>query len=237
MKYFELLCLVQQISEKNSTKRINKLEAALLEQKTNENARLIKLEADISELKSHLEQKTNENAQLILLMNNMKKIISPPPSSPLLLFDNCKNEVQKILNKNKHKKLLLYKNFDLTYLFNDIFYLCDHNENNNILRHIVDNCIDLNVKVNLIGFQSNRIIHLFSRSPNKEMIAYLFLKNADFNVKDNDGRLPLKLALTYSTYEIAEFFIKNKINFESFSKSKILSLIEKSGFKNLKSLI
>lgn len=146
----------------------------------------------------------------------------------------CTNnkKIGKIFKSCKYEKLLFCSEFDVEYLFKFIRdALQEYNMDDDILKHIVDNCLDLNVEVNAGHiYTSNRLIHLFCRYASSESIKYLIDKGVELECQEKDGDYPIHLVCRKSTPYIIEYVIAMKVNTKSNPKIDLVEIINKRAF-------
>ena len=145
--------------------------------------------------------------------------------------------IKKIMNNHEYEKLLSYKFFDAKYLFADINEANTYGIKNEIMKHVLDHCLDLNVEVDMgdetfmgSGYLSTRLIHLFCRKSNPELIRYLIDKNIELECPDKDGHYPLDLICEHSTFEMIKYIISKGVNTKSNPKINLIGIIKSRGF-------
>jgi ankyrin repeat protein len=139
--------------------------------------------------------------------NNNYKI-----SIPLL---NCsKKEItieifEKIVNNKQFYKLLNYTKFD----FHDNFFfknLLKNCKDEKILKHVIDNVIDLDCENNF-GW---RLIHYICVYSTPEMIKYIIDKGIDLECEDKNKNRPIHYICRYSTPKMIKYIIDKGVDLE-----------------------
>ena len=190
----------------------------------------IKLQAKIQKLKNKLCESDQKIFDLklsidkLLMENNQLKNILPDKG----VDDN--KRIKEIMNNCEYKKLLSYKSFDAKYLFANIFHAINNGIGNKLMKHIIDNCVDLNIEINVEHFSSTRLIHLFCRHSSLEMIQYLIDKGAELECPNKDGDYPVHLICRYSTFEIIKYIISKGVNIKSNPKIDLTEIINQRSF-------
>lgn len=170
-----------------------------------------------------LENIQRKQAKLIIKLQSL-----PEKKSPLL-FANHINEVIDILISEEYDKIILYNNFDIKLIFSALPNLMKK-ENTNILKYIIDNCLDINTENNSRYRICKRLIHIACRESNEEIIMYLINKNVKLNVTDYDDSYPLQIIFKYSTFSMVKYFMEKKINFRHIYGNKLWNLVNESKF-------
>ena len=212
----------------------NQLKADLSE-KTLENNQL---KIDNNQLKTALSDKTTEYNKLygeiknILIANkSLKKRFQKLPS--MICNKTVKNdEIEKIMKNYEYEKLLSYKFFDAKYLFSRIYNAIIIGMRIDIMKHILDNCLDLNVEVNIDMFASTRLIHLFSKNSNPKLIQYLIDKGVELECPNRDGYYPLHIICASSTPSMIKYIISKGVNLKSNPKIDLAYIINHRPFTN-----
>lgn len=204
------------LKEKNS--RIHALESSLAEEKTSK----IKLMNDLSEEKisntkliKDLTEQILSNAKLLndlseektsntKLMNDYSIILKTQSKIKQIISGNITLIPFEIILRNKdYDKLLLYKDFDIERHFEQIHTFLINSKNNHLIKHIIDNCLNINAEVSLSGYSSKRLIHLIIKHTNDEMIKYIFEKeNIDLDCMDQNDKYPIHLVCQISSSTI-----------------------------------
>jgi ankyrin repeat protein len=124
-------------------------------------------------------------------------------------FLNFKDEcINYVKNKNFHK-LLEYVEFDLSdYNFtHDLFKDC---KDEKILKHVIDNTIDLECEDN----EELRPIHFICRDSTPEIIKYIIDKGVDLECETYFKCRPIHYICEYSTPEMIKYIIDKGVDLE-----------------------
>ena len=214
------------LSEKDS--RIHALESALAEEKIS-NVKLINdltektlsnvtvietlTEEKISNAKliNDLTEKISSNTIILETFAKIKQTIrgNTATATALIPFGD-RDFYETIIQNADYNKVLFFKDFDIVRSLRHICtFLLRNSNNNHLIKHIIDNCININVDAPYDGYVSRRLIHLIIKYTNDEMIKYIIeKKNIDLNCADLDGNYPVHLICQKSS----SIIIKNIIN-------------------------
>jgi hypothetical protein len=119
--------------------------------------------------------------------------------------DECINHVK---NKN-FNELLYYVEFDLSdsSFTNNLFKDC---KDENVLKHVIDNTIDLECETN----EGWKPIHFICRYSTPEMIKYIIDKRVKLECETNEGWKPIHFICRYSTPEMIKYIIDKRVKLE-----------------------
>ena len=115
---------------------------------------------------------------------------------------------------------------------NDPFFLCIQYNNYDFMFNILIE--ESNIKLNSINNEGKSIIHLIIQSSGnlnvnkKNLLREALISGFDFNIKDNDGMLPLDYAISIGDYEIVSIL-------KEFYKNLGIEIKENNNIINLKS--
>ena len=146
-----------------------------------------------------------------------------------LLSRTNNKQIKKIFKNKEYEKLLSYSKFDVKYLFKRIRKDLDE-IGDKILYHIIDNCLDLNVNVDIIEYTSTRLIHLFCRYASHESIKYLIDKGIELECQEKDGYYPVHLICEESSFQMAKYILNKGVNTKSNPKIDIVKIINRRNF-------
>ena len=183
---------------------------------------------DYDQLKIALSDKTTEYNKLCEKAKNIFNASKSLNKYFQKLPSTTNNEaIKKIMRDCEYEKLLLYKSFDAEYLFSDIYCAIDDGDARiKIMKHIIDNCLDLNVEVDAgYDFTSTRLIHLFCKHGNPELIQYLIDKGVELECPDREGNYPLHLICRHSTASMIKYIIAKGVNKKSNPKIDLIKII------------
>jgi hypothetical protein len=132
-------------------------------------------------------------------------------SIPLLL-NGCKKEItieifNKIIDNKQFDELLNYVKFDLSNNFEELLINC---KNENILKYVIDNTIDLECKNDF----EQRPIHWICVYSTPEMIKYIIDKGVNLECEDIYKYRPIHCICRYSTLEMLKYIIDKEVNLE-----------------------
>ena len=130
--------------------------------------------------------------------------------------------------KNLYEKLLSYKFFDADCVFATANRCILNNE---IIKHIIDHCPNLNAEVNVnVYYVSTRLIHLLCKNSNEKYIQYIIDKGVELERPDNYGYYPLHLICEYSTCSMIKYIINKGVNIKSNPKIDLIEIINCRSF-------
>ena len=204
-----------------------------------------KLIAENFQLKTDLSEKILENDQLKTslservvrhnkLCDDTKNILNIYKSfsqslQKLPIIDDSV-AIKNIMDKREYEKLLSYNFFDVEFLFININKALFDKIENEIMKHIIDNCLDLNTQVNYVGYISTRLIHSFCKNANDELIQYLINKGVELECPDLCGYYPLHLICVHSTYSMIKYIIGKGVNTKSNPKIDLVEIINQRSY-------
>ena len=184
----------------------------------------LKIEND--KLKSDLSAKINDYNQLQNTLSNKTKNILNASKSLEKYSQKLSLMIKKIMENHEYEKLLSHKFFDAEYLFSHIYVAIKNNMKMEIMKHIIDNCLDLNVEVDAgYDFISTRLIHLFCKYANPELIQYLIDKGVELECPNKDGYYPLHLICRCSTPSMIKYIIAKGVDIKSNPKIDLIEII------------
>jgi ankyrin repeat protein len=157
-------------------------------------------------------------------------------------FLDFKDECKKYVKNKNFDKLLYYVEFDLSddnFTYN-LFKDC---KDKNVLKHVIDNTIDLEcinnegwrpihylcrystpemiryiidkgVNLECINKYKMRPIHFICALSTPEMIKYIIDKGVDIECDTNEGWRPIHFICRYSTPEMISYIIEKEVNLE-----------------------
>jgi ankyrin repeat protein len=113
--------------------------------------------------------------------------------------------------KDNHNELLNYIKFDLNH--NDFFkkLLINNVEDEKILKHIIDNAVNLECETKINKW---RPIHYICQNSTPEIIKYIIDKGVDLECEDYMGLRPIHLICRYSTPEMIKYIIDKGVDLE-----------------------
>ncbi len=132
----------------------------------------------------------------------------------------CEFEYELIIKSKKFTNLLEFKNIDIAKLVNllEKYYsienkvIRDFFSNTAVVKHIIDNCQDLNVSI--VG--GWRLAHYICWTPSPdECIKHIINKGANFTVLNNDYNTPVHTLFRYHkliSTDLLKFIVDKKIN-------------------------
>ena len=122
------------------------------------------------------------------------------------------DEVKQLISNNKFEKLLDIVEYDISQMFgNNLFVnLLENCKDFSILKHVLDNCIDLEC----VSSKKWMPIHYLCRYSTPEIIKYIIDKNVDLEYATNDGWKPIHLICRYSTSEMIKYIIDKNVDLE-----------------------
>jgi ankyrin repeat protein len=140
-------------------------------------------------------KKENDNYNIsIPLLNGDKKEINN------LIF-------KKIIDNKQFDELLNYTKFDLNYNFKELLKNC---KNEKILKHVIDNAVDLECE----DKYKMRPIHCICYYSTPEMIKYIIDKGVNLECETINKMRPIHLICVYSTPELIKYIIDKGVNLE-----------------------
>ena len=121
------------------------------------------------------------------------------------------SEVKNFIKKKQFNKLLSYKKFQLEYLFDRMSNILKAPDN--ILKYIIDNSVDLEVK----DEDGWRLIHYICDCSTPTIIKYLIDKGVDLEAETNDKVRPIHCICSNSasTLEILKYIINKGVDLEA----------------------
>ena len=175
-----------------------------------ENLNQTKNDLDVANKKiaSYVEiYKLNEN-KLSSLESAFNKFYLIPISLELLPHEQHIEKVERIMYKKKFKKLLRYGSFKLDKIYLSCIEKCD----DVVLKHIIDNCKNLNGSVsgkNGIKFFSRVISY---RENNFEIVKYLIKeKNVNLEEEYSNKSTPIYFACQNSSFEVINLILDQNV--------------------------
>jgi ankyrin repeat protein len=122
-------------------------------------------------------------------------------------YKDCEKYIK--YNNYNYELLLNYINFDLN--DNDFFdKLLKNCKNENILKHVITNVINLECK----DIYGKRPIHYICEYSTPEMIKYIIGKGVNLECRDGYGRKPIHYICGYSTPEMIKYIIDKEVDLE-----------------------
>jgi ankyrin repeat protein len=140
-------------------------------------------------------------------------------SIPLLKNDKkeiTKEIFEKIINNKQFDELLSYVKFDLTYYFYRLLINC---KNENILKYVIDNAINLECVIDY----NKRPIHIICEYSTPEMIKYIIDKGVDLECETKWGWRPIHYICdkSKSTHEMIKYIIDKGVDLECETYNKL----------------
>ena len=163
-------------------------------------------------------QKISSNVHLVqLIKNKIEKYLKEHPEYikhqyvVSKKYKDNKRIIQKIISDKDFNKLLKYEEYMITdtdykddYQFNIslIQTLCECCENDDIIMHVLDNCVDLKKKVLFKNVKTAYYpIHVICEYGSPTVIKHVVNKGVKLNLKTNDGHNALHILCRYSDIE------------------------------------
>ena len=135
-------------------------------------------------------------------------------------YTTNKKRIMKFMEYKRFDKLLLYKNFLimdtlLDYVDNTsiIEYLCKRCSNNNVIKYVLDNCIDIECNDPLSGMYP---IHIICRYGSPDIIKYIVEKGVNLNCFTNTYKYPPMYYICRNhKYDMVKYFIDKGVNLDT----------------------
>ena len=169
---------------------------------------------DLKLLFNDIAKLQSEKTEIFDIINALRKYES--------LYAHADNilKINYIIKNKKFHKLLNFNKFDLKLLFKDIGQILILSTDDNIIMHIIDNCINLEeISEN---FNSKLIHHFASSNLKLDIIKYLIDKNIDLMHQNIYGNTPLHLVCVNfnGRKDIIEYLIEktDKVDIENIHK-------------------
>ena len=154
--------------------------------------------------------------------------------------------IKKSIEENNFDNLTKFTDYDIKDMHNNnniILKLVEKCKNETVLKHIIDNCIDLecvivngwklihficrystpkmikyiidkNVDLECVSINKWKPIHHICRISTPEMIKYIIDKNVDLECVNIDGWKPIHFICKYSTPEMIKYIIDKNVDLE-----------------------
>jgi hypothetical protein len=143
-------------------------------------------------------------------------------------MDFSYEECEKYIEENNYDELLNYVKFDLK--DNNFFYkllsslsLLNNCKNEKILKHIIDNAIDLECETS----DKWRPIHLICKYSTPEMIKYIIDKGVNLECETDLGYKPIYFICRYSTSEMIAYMVDKCNNLKCEEINKYMEKLNK----------
>ena len=148
-------------------------------------------------LKNYIEEYIEKHSKL------KDQVFKPEYEHPIF-----EKEVDNIIESGAFYRLKKYVNFDFN-LFSDkgVSKLFDECTDDSVLKHIIDNTIDLENK----DYEGWRPIHVVCRFSKPVIIKYLIRKGVDLECKNDKGYRPIHLILLNSTPGIIKYIVNKGV--------------------------
>ena len=196
---------------------------------TEENADLSEKNIDHNQLKTEYNKLRDATNNILNANKSLEQLFNQSQSWSLQKLPLINDKIKKIMKNHEYEKLLSYKIFDVRYLFKNIFSAI-WGIKTEIMKHIIDHGLDLNVEVELDEFSSTRLIHLFCINSTDELIKYLIDKGVELECPNKEGHYPLHLICMHSTFKMAKYIISKGVNTKSNPKINLIEIINNSVF-------
>lgn len=159
----------------------------------------------------------NVNSELLNAQKN---------NTNLLPHDDHIDDVEKIFFDGKYKKLLLYAKFDIGKIFDNLC-TCEtlmQEKYSKVVKHIIDNCKDLNYTMVRGNSASKNLIHLICRNYTSNVIQYAINKEGiNLEYCDNNGHRTIHIICLYGSVDDLRCIIDKGANIDS----DLINFIEK----------
>jgi ankyrin repeat protein len=149
------------------------------------------------------EENDNYNISIPLLQNDKKEI--------------TKEIFEKIIDNKQFDELLNYVKFDLNYNFKNLLKNC---KNEKILKHVIDNAIDLECE----NDNKSRPIHFICENSTPEIIKYIIDKDVNLECKNVWKARPIHYICEHSTPEMIKYIIDKGVNIKFDNDNNYLKL-------------
>ena len=131
--------------------------------------------------------------------------------------------IKKSIEENNFDNLIKFTDYDIKdmYNYNIFLKLVQHCKNENVLKHIIDNCIDLEcINLECIDYGRWKPIHYICRYSTPNIIKYIIDKNVDLECATNNRWKPIHLICAYSTPEMIKYIIDKNVDLECVNNYK-----------------
>lgn len=190
----------------------------------NANAEVQRLKSKISKLKvqKDLDAKQitileKKNTNLTTMLEKISTLINTNTNSNLLLHNDHVDDVDKIFRNREFMKLLLYTKFDIEKIFDNVNKntILIHEKYSAIMKHIIDNCEDLNRTITRPSCAATRLIHLICYFARSDVIQYAINnKSIDLEYCDKNGHRPIHLICFNASVEDLGCIINRGVNID-----------------------
>ena len=189
---------------------------------SNKNIRLKNINTELQNENSKLKEENIQLKKINKDINNQYELLGLPIKKLQVANDEI---IKKIIDDEEYTKLLSHENFDVKYLFDYIYKILNRCNDDKIVEHVVNNCSNLNIEVNLGDFTSNRLIHLFCRHSNSELIKYLINKGIELECPDKCEEYPIHIICQRLPFEMIKYIINKGVNTKSNPKIDLIGII------------
>lgn len=225
--------LVEKIIVKNDTKlweKIEQIKNELFKYKNDSKSYIEKLTTENDQLKNKLSKYENDSKSSIEKLKVENDQLKTSLSNKITECNNL-YAMGEIIYSRKYEILLSRESFNAGYMFTLIGRELLREMKNNVMKHIIDHCSDLNEEV-LVDeyFTSTRLIQLFCRTANEELIRYIIDKGVELECPDKKGYYPLHLICKYCTCSMIKYIISKGVNTKSNPEIDLIQIINKRSF-------
>nr|QBK89302.1 MAG: ankyrin repeat protein [Mimivirus LCMiAC02] len=135
---------------------------------------------------------------------------------PDITYNTNKTTIMKFMRYKRFDKLLLYKYFLImdplpNYMDNTsiIEYLCKRCKKDNVIRYVLDNCIDIECQDTISGMYP---IHIICRYGSENIIKYIVEKGVNLNCFTTYNYSPMYYICRLRNYDMIKYFVDKGIN-------------------------
>jgi hypothetical protein len=165
----------------------------------------------------------NDNSNQTNTAIDKQKMSNSVKSNKKEITNDILNE---IINTKQFNELLNYTKFDLSHNFVNLLMKC---KDEKILKHVIDNAIDLNC---ICDEYQCRPIHILCKFSTSKIIQYIIDKDGiELECENNDGWRPIHFICKYSTYSTILNTINKGVNTKFYNNDLKLEKIIKRNNK------
>ena len=138
-----------------------------------------------------------------------------------------KDTIKRYITEKNFNKLLNYTDYiimdnvidnSLYYYDEPIFeYIIKNCKNDNIIKYVLDNCIDIEVSECI---ENHRPIHIVCRYSNPEMIKYIIDKGVKLECRTNEKQRPVHFIFQFSTPEMIEYIVRKEVGLHYYDSDR-----------------
>ncbi len=135
---------------------------------------------------------------------------------PDITYNTNKTTIMRFMRHKRFDKLLLYKNFLImdplpNYMDNTsiIEYLCRKCKKDNIIKYVLDNCIDIECSDIISGMYP---IHIICRYGSEDIIKYIVEKGVNLNRFTTYKYSPMYYICRQHNYDMVKYFVNKSVN-------------------------